>query len=294
MLPAAPADPASSPSAGAPHRNLGGPVQPTKDLQARKGKGNSSGESSSEGEEEGGDEAEKAEEEKSPSVTAPFFSTAPVGAPRAAAIYSIAPVVQQPPGSPLTKTEEAAVWQEVTDKATGDSYFWNATTGETSWNRPGSAIVNPPGVEPPEAHVYAAPETYADHRIPASAQFEPETTGKARRARDRDLERHLEAGNFDALGKGEASVLLQPDTSAWNPHRNGAADTKQSEVKIASLSYDPRTGESTTSFNPSKVQKRKHQINSLAVSAAQRELELMEKKGNSLKTKAQTQAKYGW
>jgi proline-rich protein PRCC len=47
-------------------------------------------------------------------------------------------------------------------------------------------------------------------------------------------------------------------------------------------------------FKPSKVQKRKHQINALAASAAERELELMEKRGQSYKTKAQTQAKYGW
>jgi hypothetical protein len=51
--------------------------------------------------------------------------------------------------------------------------------------------------------------------------------GKARRARDRDLERALEAGDFEALGEGQASVVLQPDTSTWNPHRKGAADTKQ-------------------------------------------------------------------
>jgi len=63
---------------------------------------------------------------------------------------------------------------------------------------------------------------------------------------------------------------------------------------IASVAYDPATGESQTVYKPSKVQKRKHQINSLAYSAAERELELMEKKGNSNKTKSQTQAKYGW
>jgi len=51
--------------------------------------------------------------------------------------------------------------------------------------------------------------------------------GKARRARDRDLERSLEAGDFNALEEGQASVVLQPDTSSWNPHRKGAADTKQ-------------------------------------------------------------------
>ena len=47
-------------------------------------------------------------------------------------------------------------------------------------------------------------------------------------------------------------------------------------------------------FKPSKLQKRKHQINSLAIAAAERELELMEKRGRATKTKAETNAKYGW
>lgn len=111
----------------------------------------------------------------------------------------------------------------------------------------------------------------------------------------------------------KAQVVFQPNTSDWNPHRNGAQGLKASEVitylcllsrlllsyclfqvKIASVAYDASSGETHTVFKPSKVQKRKHQINSLAYSAAERELELMEKKGQSLKTKAQTQAKYGW
>jgi proline-rich protein PRCC len=65
-------------------------------------------------------------------------------------------------------------------------------------------------------------------------------------------------------------------------------------VKVASLTYDASSGTTQTVFKPSKTQKRKHQINSLAYSAAERELELMEKKGQSNKTKSQTQAKYGW
>ena len=43
-----------------------------------------------------------------------------------------------------------------------------------------------------------------------------------------------------------------------------------------------------------KLQKRKHQINSLAIAAAERELELMEKRGRAPTTKAETNAKYGW
>ena len=59
--------------------------------------------------------------------------------------------------------------------------------------------------------------------------------------------------------------------------------------------YNPRTGTTSASAHgPTKLQRRKHQINSLATAAAERELELMDKKGQSLRTKAQTQAKYGW
>ena len=135
--------------------------------------------------------------------------------------------------------------------------------------------------------------------------------------RERDLERSLAHGNFDALGQGQAQILYQPDTANWNPHRNGAQiKTKEVgtalrcfycqarhlspftppllQVKIAHVQYDVSTGETSTVYKPTKVQKRKHQINSLAHAAVERELELMEAKGNALKTKAQTQAKYGW
>jgi hypothetical protein len=119
-----------------------------------------------------------------------------------------------------------------------------------------------------------------------------QVSGKSRRIRDRDLERQVAAGNFDALA-GQAEVVYQPDTSNWNPHRNGAQEQKK-EIRIASVSYNASSGQSETTFKPSKVQKRKHQIHSLAYAAAERELELMDRKGQALKTKAQTHAKYGW
>ena len=119
-----------------------------------------------------------------------------------------------------------------------------------------------------------------------------QVSGKSRRIRDRDLERQVAAGNFDALA-GQAEVVYQPDTSNWNPHRTGAQEQKK-EIRIASVSYNASSGQSETTFKPSKVQKRKHQIHSLAYAAAERELELMDRKGQALKTKAQTHAKYGW
>ena len=45
---------------------------------------------------------------------------------------------------------------------------------------------------------------------------------------------------------------------------------------------------------PTRMQKTKHQINSLAAAAAQSELEMYEARGHRNKTRAETQAKYGW
>ncbi|DBB10990.1 hypothetical protein WJX82_011459 [Trebouxia sp. C0006] len=45
---------------------------------------------------------------------------------------------------------------------------------------------------------------------------------------------------------------------------------------------------------PAKLAKRKHQISSLYHHAKIRELELLEQRGQGIKTKAETQAKYGW
>ncbi|KAK9826164.1 hypothetical protein WJX81_002555 [Elliptochloris bilobata] len=45
---------------------------------------------------------------------------------------------------------------------------------------------------------------------------------------------------------------------------------------------------------PDKLSRRKHQISSLYHSAKMKELEMLDMRGQGLKTKAQTQAKYGW
>ncbi|CAL5222966.1 g5407 [Coccomyxa viridis] len=46
--------------------------------------------------------------------------------------------------------------------------------------------------------------------------------------------------------------------------------------------------------NPEKLARRKHQISSLYHQAKMKELELLESKSQGIKTKAETQAKYGW
>ena len=46
-----------------------------------------------------------------------------------------------------------ASWQKVIDEASGDPYWWNEATGETTWDEPGNAA---PAVAPAASPVGAA------------------------------------------------------------------------------------------------------------------------------------------
>ncbi|CEL98461.1 unnamed protein product [Vitrella brassicaformis CCMP3155] len=58
--------------------------------------------------------------------------------------------------------------------------------------------------------------------------------------------------------------------------------------------YDPNSGSTLMSHDPTKHQKRKHQIGYLAHEAQERELELFEATAHTRQSKYQTQMKYGW
>ena len=66
------------------------------------------------------------------------------------------------------------------------------------------------------------------------------------------------------------------------------------DVSIAAAFYNTKTGETRTTTKVTKTQRRKHQINSLAIAAAERELDLLERKGKANRTKHETNARYGW
>ena len=63
---------------------------------------------------------------------------------------------------------------------------------------------------------------------------------------------------------------------------------------IAANSWNRSTGAVEQQYTASVMQKRKHQINSLAAEAAERSVEFAQRRGSNFKTKAETQAKYGW
>ncbi|CAM9806688.1 unnamed protein product [Discosporangium mesarthrocarpum] len=122
------------------------------------------------------------------------------------------------------------------------------------------------------------------------------SSGKAGRRKERDMERALASGNLDALGDTVPTKDLHQSDNDYNPLRQGPmpASGQRETVHIQASVYDPHTGKTKVTAEPTSTQRRKHQINQLAVQAAYRERELMEKRGASSLTKAQTQAKYGW
>eukprot|EP01084_Bolivina_argentea_P215503 365871_1 len=70
--------------------------------------------------------------------------------------------------------------------------------------------------------------------------------------------------------------------------------TKQDITHVSTNTYNPKTGMVEAVKKYTKTQKRKHQINTLAYEAQEKALQLAMQKSASYKTKAETQAKYGW
>ena len=66
------------------------------------------------------------------------------------------------------------------------------------------------------------------------------------------------------------------------------------EVKIAAEFWNRSSGSKESTYQPSRLQKRKHQINSLAAQCAEQRVELEQRMRHGSKSKAQTAAKYGW
>lgn len=132
---------------------------------------------------------------------------------------------------------------------------------------------------------------------PVVYQGEDETFGSSKRARtrDRELERALQQGHFHSV----ASKIVEvhgPAPSAWAPAPApiGKSANDSGELKVKASFWDAQTGARVATVKPNRMQRQKHQLNQLAFDAKLREHELLDKKGASLKTKAETHAKYGW
>eukprot|EP01041_Mallomonas_annulata_P003733 gene3733-7416_t len=119
----------------------------------------------------------------------------------------------------------------------------------------------------------------------------PAQRGKTSRKRDRDIEQELLQGNISAVEEALPCVQLQANVEPWNPYLYG--EQQKREAQLTSAFNFGQNGKDQMISQPTKLQNKRHQINSLAFNAAQIELELLDAKGARMKTKSETQAKYG-
>ena len=106
------------------------------------------------------------------------------------------------------------------------------------------------------------------------------------------MERHLDS---HAAGEGGMVSVSQDEMrAAFGPARQYEVPAPPQEVKIAAEFWNRSSGSKESTYQPSRLQKRKHQINSLAAQCAEQRVELEQRMRHGSKSKAQTAAKYGW
>ncbi len=98
----------------------------------------------------------------------------------------------------------------------------------------------------------------------------------------RNLDRMLASGNLQALEQQTGVNVQVTNLQGY--------DTSNFDI----TSFDSRQNPGATKAEGTKLQRRKHQINTLAAQANAMERELLDNAGRGKLTKAQTQAKYGW
>merc|ERR1711974_173093 len=92
----------------------------------------------------------------------------------------------------------------------------------------------------------------------------------------------------------KAEELRDPDWYMANQVAGGPGLHKGRSVAVEVSNYDTAKWGQTKHANPSRVQKRKHQINWLAQEAMEKEAEMLDRNATSRLTKSQTSLKYGW
>jgi hypothetical protein len=120
------------------------------------------------------------------------------------------------------------------------------------------------------------------------------------RKRDREIESSLLRGDTSLLDpmtgsddlKGGAQIIDVQHNHEWNADYYYNQQKRQKELQTI-FNFKQNGGDKMLS-QPTKLQNKRHQINSLVMSAAESEFELLEAKGRQMKTKYETQSKYGW
>ena len=109
-----------------------------------------------------------------------------------------------------------------------------------------------------------------------------------KKKRDRELEQQLLSGNLAAL-PDDAPTMEMNANHQWDATKY--TDQQQREAMIFK---EFGVTQQKNLAQPTRQQNRKHQLSSLAIKAAQVELSMLDARGSRMKTKSETQGKYGW
>lgn len=141
----------------------------------------------------------------------------------------------------------------------------------------GNAVVGPTLPANPQMHEYHDDaNTYS-------------TSSGSKRKRERELEMELLQGNTSVVDSLTMKVVNA--SAHWNSEAYTSQMQREQELKSV---YNLNNPNNVGALQPSKLQNRKHQINSLALKAAETELAMLDAKLNRSRTKAETQGRYGW
>jgi hypothetical protein len=121
-----------------------------------------------------------------------------------------------------------------------------------------------------------------------NTNYSNENKATNKKKRDRDIEYNLLNGNLSVID--DVAIAKEINVShAWNPEKY-----KEQQEREASVQKEFSLTHGSSFMQPTKTQNRKHQLTSLVFKAAQTELALLESRSSKMKTKSETQGKYGW
>lgn len=114
-----------------------------------------------------------------------------------------------------------------------------------------------------------------------------------KKKREREVEQQLMAGNTSVILNEDVPMTFNEVVAEHHTWDSIGYSTRQ-EREAAILSKYTKDGSVKGMIQPTKLQNRRHQLTSMALKAAETEIAMMDATTARRKTKAQTQAKYGW
>jgi len=165
-------------------------------------------------------------------------------------------------------------WKSALDASSGQVYYYHVTTNQTTWSRP--------------THSYPSNKIHKIH-VNTTRSKETSVSGTySQHVRRRDIGMDADVVDID--------MRQIHDASAWAPPSadNDETASKRRKITVNARHWDHASGTSTTTDEPSQLQKRKHQLNSLVHHAQQNINEILAKSRIRMKSKSKARSRYGW